>query len=233
MQTENVIESKVVTKTKHIKRKVVDNNTYKNATGVMKAEARKQIIDAIKDSDFKYDRILSLPADNCIIEKTLLDKVNNKIEFTLCERTATTFYKLLPKVKTLKSKMPIKLFNTSVKDIIVKANENEFTHLILDYCGTIGSFANEIKLAIDNNIVEVGGTISMTFCKRAPAGVSLDFINKWERLNPLTVPTEGCRIEPAIFTFLNRIGGEGYVVEKCFPYFDKSAMILFIIRRVK
>ena len=129
--------------------------------------------------------------------------------------------------------------NKQCTHITFDQKENKYTHIVLDYCGQVGTFANEIRTAVNNNIVQVNGTISMTFCKRASGKFNLQFMKKMLRLNGKIkglTQINNCEtdIEKAIYKFLSIICKENYAIEKQFAYKDKdkSSMILFIIRRL-
>lgn len=213
---------------------------YSNADGEKKAEARKFIIDAVKLNPFNQQRILSLPADNYTLETLLFKHIDKNIKFDVCERDTKTYNRLLEKLKYLpKSKKPTTIYRGDIGDVINEAKENKYTHIVLDYCGQVGTFANEIRTAVNNNIVQVNGTISMTFCKRASGKLNLQFMKKMLRLNGKIkglTQINNCEtdIEKAIYKFLSIICKENYAIEKQFAYKDKdkSSMVLFIIRRL-
>jgi hypothetical protein len=213
---------------------------YSNGNGEKKAEARKFIIDAVKLNPFNEQRILSLPADNYTLETLLFKYVDKHIKFDVCERDTKIYNNLLDKLRTLpKSKKPTSIYRGDIGDVINEAKENKYTHIVLDYCGQVGTFANEIKTAIDNNIVQLNGTISMTFCKRASGSHNLQFVKKMLRLSGKVkklTEINNCEtdIEKAIFTYLRIVCKDNYAIEKQFAYKDKekSSMVLFIIRRL-
>jgi hypothetical protein len=227
------------TKTIKIQTKSKRKSTYSNHDGMYKNRARMKIVNTIKESNLKNRRILSLPADNCIIEKQLFTNVSKLIKFVLCENNEQVYKKLLMNIVTSKTRIPHSILSGSIGDEIYRSRENDYTDLILDYCGQIGTYHKEIEHAIKNNIVCVGGTISMTFNKRISGDTNMKFIEEMERLNPNFDKKEGeNRTEPAVMTFLNRVCGMNYQIVERYSYRDdgddkkRSPMMLVIVRRV-
>lgn len=217
--------------------------TYSNSDGLYKDVARWKIVEAIKNGKLQNRRILSLPADNCTIEGYLFEKVSKKINFVLCENNEQVYKKLLMNIINSKTRIPHSILSGSIGDEIYRSKENDYTDLILDYCGQIGTYHKEIEHAIKNNIVCVGGTISITLNKRISGGINggynMEFIEEMEKLNPNFDKKEGeSRTEPAVMTFLNRVCGMNYRIVEKYSYRDdgedkrRSPMILVIIRRV-
>jgi len=231
------------TKTIKIQTKSKRKSTYSNHDGLYKDTARWKIVEAIKEGKLHNRRILSLPADNCIIEGYLFDRVSKRIQFVLCEKNEQVYKKLLMNIVSSKTKIPHSILSGSIGDEIYRSRENDYTDLILDYCGQIGSYHKEIEHAIKNNVVCVGGTISITLNKRISGGIgggyNMEFIEEMEKLNPNFDKKEGeNRTEPAVMTFLNRVCGMNYRIVEKYSYRDdgddkkRSPMILVIIRRV-
>jgi hypothetical protein len=206
---------------------------FTNELGVQKQIAREWIVNSIYNSDKEF---LTLPADNCKIEKMILEKISPKCNFVMCEEKPEVYRKLLLRIVNEFKHMPT-LHPYKVSKLIYEAKENQYSNLILDYCGQIATFADEIKYAIDNDIVEVNGVIALTFAKRISQDASKNFIEQIELLNKLPKSTYGdineSRTENAVITYINRICGLKYSLEKVFNYRDTSAMILVIIRRIK
>jgi hypothetical protein len=207
--------------------------TFTNELGVQKQTAREWIVNSIYNHEKDF---LTLPADNCKIEKMILDKISAKCNFVMCERNPEIYRKLLFRIAKDFKRMPT-LQPYEVSKLIYEAKENQYSNLILDYCGQIATFADEIKHAIDNNIVEVNGIIALTFAKRISKQASKSFVEEIEKLNKLSKNNFGdineSRTENAIITYISRICGLKYSLEKVFNYRDTSAMILIIIRRIK
>jgi len=200
---------------------------YNNASGMGKAEARAKMVFDIKKSPTKNFNILSLPADNCLIEKKILKEVSSKYNFIGCEYKENVYFKLLNTIAKEKIRMSAHL--GSVSDIIYKSKENEFAHIVLDYCGTFQTFQNEIAYAIQNKLVEVNGTISITISERDSGEYNL-----MNRINEIAPSKDNdLKINHNIKTYLSIICGMNFKVETSFRYNDTGAnMSLFVLKRL-
>jgi len=214
-----------------------DNDTEKivelmdKKVGNSKGNARNYIERAILLSGVLSGKILSLPCVEWFIEKSLLEDVSDEfkilgaeIDNNVYRRSGMTLFN-----SPLLSKC-CSLINTKIGELICKGVENEFAHLILDYCGGFSKFANEIKFAMTNKIVEVNGTISMTFSARA--------LGDYGRLILATYGITECdnKNETAMRLFvdsINILSDAQYKVETIFPYRDTETMILVIVKRIK
>lgn len=221
-------------------------NTFKNHKGENKNEARNIMVRAIANSDIENYKILSLPAEHFEIEKTIYQEVTRKYRYVMCERDGKTFDKLKRNLSKQKTKYFIgktpSLYCGSIGDIILNAKEDEYSHLILDYCGQIGTFHEELQYAFRNDIVEVDGTISLTFNKRITPGQSMVFCNNIDKLNTYQIPNgvDNGKSMRVIKTFINREGGYKYNIEQIFEYTDNNngttkgaSMVLVVVRRIK
>jgi hypothetical protein len=222
--------SKGAKPTKLKKAKVVIN-TYSNTDGVKKQEARDKIEKAILVSN-SFDRpILTLPFHECKLEIQLLQNISNKLKFLGCEMNDETYNRML---MTISSKnLPISTHKGMIGEVIAEAKENQFSNLILDYCGQFGTNHIDIGMAITNNIVGIGGAICITANKRISPN-TFAIYEQMERLNPKIGLTDETRCVHAITTFIGRIGGFRYAIESIFDYNDGIGknMVLIIIRRI-
>ena len=221
-------------------------NTFTNHKGTNKNTARNIMVHAIHNSETKNYKILSLPAEHFEIEKTIYQDVSRKYRYVMCERDELTFDKLKRNIKKLKTKYFVgktpSLYFGSIGDIILNANKGEYSHLILDYCGQIGTFHEELRHTFRNDIIEVGGTLSLTFNKRITPGPSTIFCNTIDKLNSYQIPKgqDNGKTMRVIKTFINREGGYKYDIENIFEYLDNNdgakkgaAMVLVVVRRIK
>lgn len=138
--------------------------TYTNVDGLKKQEARKCIIGAIKNSRINTGKVLSLPFTTCTLEIQLNQKFRNKFRYIACERDREYYFEMMKTIA--REKLAMNTYFGQIQDKIYEAREDEYAHLILDYCGQISTFQDEITHAVRNDIVQVGGTISITMCKR-------------------------------------------------------------------
>jgi hypothetical protein len=220
-------------------------NTYKNDEGENKHMARTLMVQSIQNSETKNFKILSLPCDKFQIEKRIYQKVSRRYNYVMVERDDETFDKLKRNLKKQSDRVFMgrfpSLYFGSIGDIIFNSRENEYSHMILDYCGQIGTFHRELEYVFRNDIVEVGGTISMTFNKRISIGESTIFCNKMDRLVSHQIPEENDNKKTmrVVNNFFIKECGYKYDIETIFEYLDNSPeskgspMVLVICRRLK
>lgn len=211
--------------TKTPKTKAVE--TFKNEDGVGKETARIDMVTHILENPSKSKVILSLPSQTCAIEQAIIKKAKN-FTFIGVESEVEVYWKMATKI--VQNRLPITPFLGTMGDKIAEARPNQYAHLILDYCGQLHSFSEEIMLAMRNNIVEIDGTISITLNRRI-SGKGRAFANFLQRLNPQH-DTSIRETEHLLRTFINRIGGYNYAIEKVLNYHDTNSMILIIVRRI-
>ena len=202
---------------------------FTNSNGFFKQQARQIMVSAIAESKL-FGKVLSLPFETCHIERMLIEDVSKKLKFVGCEIEEDVYFKMLETVAKYKLKM--NCVYGSIGEQIAKARENEYSHLILDYCGQLNSFHTDIKMAMENKIVEVGGTISITLNRRKTVVGGIE-----DQINALTpyADLENRQVENALLHFLAMNSGGNYAIEKVFPYKDKGKqqMILVVVKRVK
>jgi hypothetical protein len=208
---------------------------YKNAKGVNKANARDLMVGYMS----VYGKFLSLPHEKAEIEKMILAKFNNDktIKFTAYEWELDIFHNLCKTV--FEDKLPMSVIWGSISEAIYKADENEYSNLILDYCGILDSFKDEIIHAINNNIVELNGTISITLSKfgiNNSKGVIGEIFKSMPKEMFGTTLTQ---TELGIRLFFSKILNSNYTIETIFEYADKKDngnkgmdMILIVIKRI-
>lgn len=208
---------------------------YKNHDGENKHLARNKMINAIVKGGLLMGKILSLPAEFCKLELRILQEVSNKFVFDLCEHDTEVYSRLLRNVLE-NNILTTSIQRCEISEIIDKARQDEYSHLILDYCGNFNTHHLELDRAMTNKIVKVGGIIAMTFSQR---DTNCFILNEMNRINP---PKNGeTRTFSAVKTFVDlvceKIDANGsekhYEVEKPFSYHDSSPMMLLIIKRIK
>ena len=202
---------------------------FKNISGDEKDKARKLMVKTIKESERSPKPILTLPFEDCLIEQKLLSEVSKKFTFLGCERKSPVYNKMLMTIAN--NNLPINTYKGLIGDKIKEATTNQYSHLLLDYCGQLGTAHVDINHAISFDIVEVGGTIAITLNKRITPGTE-SIYELMEKLNPQTTTSEDTRTEHALRTFINRVGGFKYSIEDVLSYYDTSSMILMIVRRI-
>jgi hypothetical protein len=249
----NVKLSDVTTRIVHLKRRgEIDNDwlltdrlknnkakkqlDYKNVCGNGKKMARAKMVEFIKGSKL-YGLILTLPSFTCAIEKELPRKRGQKgFSFFAVDTCMEVIGMMIKAVNRYKLKFD-HLYMGKICDVINTASENQFAHLILDYCGTLGTTYKEIRTAMQNNIMQVGGTMHITLNRRISfLGEGFDITNYVESIVPYTGFDDKDGEGRSLHTIINFIiiSGEGrYKIKEVFTYHDTSAMVLLIIERIK
>ncbi len=202
---------------------------FKNDKGENKQKARDLMVSSIANSNTTKGTILTLPFKHCIIEQQILKQVSKKYKFLGCEIDSGVYNEML--ITIAKNNLPISTHKGTIGDKIRQAKTNEYSHLVLDYCGQLGTAHDDIKVCIENDIVELDGTILITLNKRITPGTE-GIYELMERLNPRTDTNELTRCEHALRTFINRIGGVKYAIEAVLNYHDTTSMILMVVRRI-
>jgi hypothetical protein len=207
---------------------VIKTDAFANSDGIKKEAAREIMVEAIRVSGL-YGKVLTLPYKYCNIERKLID-VSKKFSFVGCETEPDVYFEMIRTVA--EHRIDMECSPRPIGEKIEVAHEGEYSHLLLDYCGQLNSFQNDIKMAMENDIVKVGGSISITLNKRKTVKGGIE--DAMNDLNPLG-NVEGMEVENAILTFIRIVGGFKYSIETVMPYKDKGkgSMILVVVKRVK
>ena len=195
---------------------------FVNVRGNNKDTARQKMVNHIAQSGLREGTILTLPSHTCKIELMLMEHVKG-FDFMACEVEKSGYYNMLKTI--VKNELPMHSYNGQVSDLIYSAKQDQYSHLILDYCGTIGRYANELKYALDNRIVKVGGTIAITLNKRGLINNTLLDVYK-------TVEDGESMHDEVIQGFCKQFEGQGYDFVEYFAYKDTACMSLAVLKRV-
>lgn len=213
-------------------------NTFSNYSGSGKDMARNLIANAIMETKRQSSNILTLPAENWLMEKNIIKKKPG-YKFTAVERLKDTFNLMVTNAisNSSISDSVVAYLNKSVGEVIVNDKEDTYSSMILDYCGFIDSFYDEINDIMKRNLVKKGGYIAITLSENDRViNNSLhsgNYTNTYvqnccadENVNGDTVTTDLVR-----FLVFNNVG---YKIVKKFSYRDtKSNMLLFIVHRIE
>lgn len=214
------------------KKIVKEKNTYSNHEGFYKQEARNKMINAIGQVDSPMGVVPTLPSYTGKLELQILDNIGRGLEFIGCERDFDTFHKLVNTIaENPKLRKFLKPRFCEIGEVIFNAKTDDFAHLILDYCGTINSFHKEIEYAIQNDLVKVNGTISITLSKNG-IGNNVGIVGELLRQFPQGCFGDDKETEMGVKLFLNKVMKPNYKVETFFNYYDSSPMMLIIVRRI-
>lgn len=235
---EQIEAPKPVKVTKNKIEKVAPIGEFYNYNGRQKAHARHIIAKKIGGSVLNGGSILTLCADKCIIEELIHSEISKEYNYFGVEYSEDVYKKLLKHLT--KSPINMNTFNGKIGYIIERAKENDFSHLILDYCGQLKTFADDIINAIQKNIVCVNGTISITLNLRI-CGYHLDYYNDILGLSSKTKhDNPGKFVISVIEDFLKRVCGFNYSYDAPFHYSDVkpngkpgAKMVLLTLTRLK
>jgi hypothetical protein len=220
-----------------VKKEVV--NKFRNHDGIGKNEARLLVSKLIGSSVGRSPKILTLPSDMWVWEKLILS-MKPESKFVGVEYDNEIFNRMLktyvdsPELQ----RSVVSLHNSPMCDIIRKSETDEFSHLVLDYCGIINSFRDEINEVLTRNLVKVNGYISITLSSsgRHNNDVGRPISNV---LNILPRDLFGDGMTDSVFSTKVIISsmlvelGDRYKLDEFFTYNDTTEMMLFVIRRMK
>lgn len=214
----------------------LSNQSY---NGKEKTRIRKKIT-VLMTSRPSDKAILTLASWECLTEKAIL-VINPKQNFVSAENDRETYLKQLETIVS-DGLVSIKPNFGNVSELINSANESQYSHLILDFCGQLSTTYEMIKTAFINNIVEVGGYIFLTLNNRGgdekkPDEITKELKNSIYRemndLNPKTDKDETKSVEHAVSTLINRLSGFNYRIIYTETYKDTANMIMFTVQRIK
>lgn len=203
---------------------------------VGKTRFRTRVIKEVCTSDLG-GTILTLSHTNCITELVINQLVNysntnNTCNFISYEKDYMTYKDL--KVSIKEKDLPMKAINGEIKDAIYGKDIDTYSHMILDYCGALTTFKNEIEYSIKNRLVKVGGTISITLSARS--GKVVDDLKSLS--TKYSDKDNRCDTERIIERFLYKTIQDNYTIEDIFMYNGKGyksggAMVSAIIKRLR
>lgn len=209
-------------------------NDFKNVSGSGKQEARElmvQYISNAKKSGLKNGKIATLPSNTWAIEDLIYNNVSKRFKYVACERESAVFVEMVNKMNKYGNHNNAIL--GSLSDVIYNAQENEFDHIIADYCGVLSSFKDELLHACSKNVVKVGGTIAVTTLK---ARNKSEFVSKLNHFKSELsgLDCENNDNETAIKMFFKSLAAiTNFEVVEEFTYCDTTPMMLVILKRTK
>jgi hypothetical protein len=203
---------------------------FKNIDSKGKIEARQIIAKWVKTHIMTKSQVLTLPYVTWDMEKLIQLWTGKIFSYMACERDYTIFKGMLENGQKYGKNNDF--FYGTLGDKINVATENQYSHLILDYCGMLTTFHKEITKAVINNIVEVGGTISVTVLK---ARDSSHIISKCYDSSPKEMTTKTGNAIREFFVSLCNISDFEVVEELEYKGGDKhsSPMMLTVLKRTK
>jgi len=212
-------------------------NTFSNYHGSGKEVARDLIAESIMLTNIRSSNILTLPADTWIMEKNILKKKSG-YKFTAVERDRETFQRM---VKNLTSNNElfdsiIGMENKSIGEVIVNNGEDTYSSAILDYCGFIDSFYDEIKDVMKRNLIKKGGYITLTLAENDRvlnhSHHTTSYSNTYIKNCCVDEEINGAKVTNDLVNILV-YNHSGYKIVNKYSYRDKKVnMLLFIIKRI-
>lgn len=212
---------------------------FKNHEGLGKMECRKIVSKFIGEIPGRYPKILTLPCDKWLWEKEVLSQkpeskfVGVEYDNDVFNRMVSTYVNS-PELQ----KSVVGLHNCSMWDVIRRSEENEYNHMILDYCGIINSFKDEIDEVMTRNLVKVGGIISITLSLTGrhnnDGGKEINNILTVIPKDIFGLEMSDCSFSTklSISTMVLKQDGR-YKLDEVIEYNDTTPMLLFVIRRMK
>jgi len=212
-------------------------NTFTNYCGSGKEHARNLIADAIMETKRQGSNILTLPADTWIMEKNIL-KQKPGYKFTGVERDKETYLKMVKNMidNPILSESVIDMANKSIEELIVNNGEDTYSSAILDYCGTIDTFFDEINDIMKRNLIKKGGYITLTLSENDRhlnhSHHTTSHSNIYIQNCCVGKEMNGAKVTNDLVNILV-YNNKGYKIVNKFPYRDKRVnMLLFIIKRI-
>lgn len=211
-------------------KKKVSTNTYSNADGENKQRARIKMENAVTTSGVT-GTILTLPHIGCTIEKMILIR-NKNMDFVGCEIDKPTYNGMVNTVR--KQQLPIKTHFGAISEQIYGVDSDTYAHMILDYCGSIVSVDKEVRYTFQNDLVKVGGTVSITFSKRGHTDPN-NIIKQLAQTVSNNEADKRGEMERGVEAYFNRVIGFNYAITEIFSYKDdgKGAMMMVQVKRIK
>lgn len=212
-------------------------NVFKNYYGSGKEKARQLIADSIKATKRQSSNILTLPAEKWEMEKNIL-KQKPGYKFTAVERDKETYQIMIKNMvnNQILFDSVIATANKSIGEITVNDGEDTYSSAILDYCGFIDTFYDEIDDMMKRNLVKKGGYIAITLSENDRVIGHPNHINsqtnQYIRNCYAHDEVTGAKVTNDLVNILVHTN-TGYEIVQRFPYKDtKVKMQLFIIKRI-
>lgn len=211
-------------------------NTFSNYYGSGKEKARDLIAQAIKQTKRQSSNILTLPAAKWEMEKNIL-KQKPGYRFTAVERDKDTFKEMVKNLITNDKLFDsvIGMENKTIGEVVVNDKEDTYSSAILDYCGFIDTFYDEINDIMKRKLVKKGGCITLTLSENDRVlnhpRYANSYSNKYVENCYANEDVSGVKVTNDLVNFLI-FNNVGYEIVTKFKYRDTRVnMLLFIIKR--
>ena len=210
----------------------VISRKYKNSTGENKNKVRRRVNNYILESDIEYPLILSLPGEHWTWERELLNLIPSA-RFIGVEQDSNISYKAtLNSVNIISSIVAV--YNETLSKVLNSSPTNSLSHIIMDYCCTINSVVDEINYTLANDIVVKNGIIAITLSKIniQPNTLIRSVSNSIPR-NVLQFEGSNSTVATKLIMSHIIINNLNYKLIDVIEYYDTSAMIVFVVKRIK
>ena len=112
-------------------------------------------------------------------------------------------------------------YHGNLSDKIYGTIENQYAHVIADYCGMLPTFSKEIEYLINNKVVKHGGVIAITFGKPLRGtDAQTQFIKSLGATITNNPNDNRCLSDKAVEAYFNRIIGDNFNFVEIFNYSD-------------
>jgi len=214
-------------------RKKVKTGEFTNQDGEKKNVARNKMVNAISNSGIKAGKLLTMPNEDWKIE-ALIDKYVSKIfKYEACENNKKVFPIMLSKVEEFGRSSECHYGDIGKQ--IIPMGADTYSHMILDYCGNLDTFQNEIIHAMMNKLVVDGGIIAITLSKVHNYSPKVGKVNKLrDKIAGFDVAMydDTCKTTVYIKMFFEMMCSlTDFEVIESLEYMDKAPMMLTILRR--
>jgi len=212
-------------------------NTFSNYHGTGKEKARTLITESIMLTKRQSSNILTLPAENWIMEKKIL-KQKSGYKFTAVERDKETYQNMLKNLVSndMLSDSVISTSNKTIGEVVVNDGEDTYSSAILDYCGFIDSFYEEIDDVLKRKLVKKDGYIAITLAENDRhlnhSHHTTNYSNTYIENCCADEEVNGEIVTKGLVKYLV-YSHKGYKIVNKWDYKDKRVkMLLFIIKRI-
>lgn len=130
--------------------------------------------------------------------------------------------------------LPMETVYGQMLDILSLYKTNSFAHINMDFCGAMPTQIPTVVYAIENNLVEVGGYLFLTFqrvVRKVTKGYYAQVWNGFKKLNP---PYSGMSDSDfANDMLLTMVLGANYLRVEKIMYQTETPMVFYAVKRIK
>jgi hypothetical protein len=139
--------------------------------------------------------------------------------------------------KTMKRlNLPLEIKHADAINVLRKVEPNELAHAFLDFCCQLHTASMEIRQVLDNDLVQINGTVAITVAKTVRADSKGYWFGLWKNFTEITsnqIEDNRTTSDVANIMLLTLLMNERYTIREVFNYRDTSPMTLFILQRIR